>query len=310
MSNKKYQVFVSSTYTDLINERQKILETLLRADCIPTGMEAFVATDCEQFNVIKKVIDLCDYYILIIGKRYGSINTTTGISYTEMEYDYAIEKGIPILVFAIDDSIKLADFKEDIEHENIDKLNNFRSKALKNRLATIWKTTDELTSTLALAITNAKNKIKRPGWQRAVDYDEASLLGKIKSLQNENNILKNEKNNLINLVNSFKEQTNLAFKNCSFKFEYSYFNKTNNKFQIENKSIELIDLFKVISIQLLDIANPEDVIKKIIINKFFPDSKYHHFNLNDNQVIKRILLQLKALGLINSQFNQNNSFLC
>ena len=67
MKDKKYQVYISSTYTDLIEERKKILEVLLMADCIPAGMEAFVATDNEQFEVIKKVIDLCDYYVLIIG---------------------------------------------------------------------------------------------------------------------------------------------------------------------------------------------------------------------------------------------------
>lgn len=71
MDNTKYQVFISSTYADLVEERRKILDILLTADCIPAGMEAFVATDDEQFNVIKRVIDLCDYYILIIGKRYG-----------------------------------------------------------------------------------------------------------------------------------------------------------------------------------------------------------------------------------------------
>ena len=85
---KKYQVFISSTYTDLIEERKKMQEILLMADCIPAGMEAFVATNDEQFNVIKKVIDLCDYYVLIIGGRYGSVNEKTGLSYTEMEYDY------------------------------------------------------------------------------------------------------------------------------------------------------------------------------------------------------------------------------
>lgn len=79
MDNKKYQVFISSTYSDLIEERRKILDILLAADCIPAGMEAFVATDAEQFEVIKKVIDLCDYYVLIIGKRYGSISPDTSI---------------------------------------------------------------------------------------------------------------------------------------------------------------------------------------------------------------------------------------
>ena len=94
MDETKYQVFVSSTYSDLINERKQVLDILLMADCIPAGMESFVATDDEQFNVIKKVIDLCDYYILIIGKRYGSVNEKTCLSYTEMEYNYADRKSV------------------------------------------------------------------------------------------------------------------------------------------------------------------------------------------------------------------------
>ena len=61
MNQKKYQVFISSTYSDLKKEQREILDVLLMADCVPPGMEAFVATDTEQFEVIKKVIDLCDY---------------------------------------------------------------------------------------------------------------------------------------------------------------------------------------------------------------------------------------------------------
>ncbi len=117
MNNKKYQVFISSTYADLVEERKKILDVLFMADCIPAGMEAFVAADTEQFEVIKKVIDLCDYYVLIIGKRYGSIHPDTGKSYTEMEYDYAIEQGIPVLVFAIDDNMKLAPDKIEVDED-------------------------------------------------------------------------------------------------------------------------------------------------------------------------------------------------
>lgn len=113
MDNIKYQVFISSTYSDLMNERKQVLDILLMADCIPAGMENFVATDDEQFNVIKKVIDLCDYYVLILGRRYGSVNETTGISYTEMEYNYAIDKGIPVLVFALDDSVEIDDEKKE-----------------------------------------------------------------------------------------------------------------------------------------------------------------------------------------------------
>jgi hypothetical protein len=82
--NKRYQVFISSTYADLKEERSKVIQTIMELDCIPAGMEIFPAIDEEQFNFIKKIIDDCDYYLLIIGGRYGSISED-GLSYTEKE---------------------------------------------------------------------------------------------------------------------------------------------------------------------------------------------------------------------------------
>ena len=182
MESKKYQVFISSTYTDLIDERRKVMDVLLMADCIPAGMEAFVATDDEQFNVIKKVIDLCDYYVLIIGMRYGSINPSTNQSYTEMEYEYAKSQGIPVLVFAIDTAVELPSDKIEDDVNKAERLSQFRERALNNRLASIWKDSGDLAGKVAISIMQAKQEIERPGWQRAVDYDEASLRKQIMEL--------------------------------------------------------------------------------------------------------------------------------
>ena len=44
-------------------------------------MELFLAINDSQWNLIKELIDDCDYYILIVGGRYGSLNKE-GISYT------------------------------------------------------------------------------------------------------------------------------------------------------------------------------------------------------------------------------------
>lgn len=87
----KYQVFVSSTYKDLLEERQEVMQALLELDCIPVGMELFPAADDDQWTLIKRLIDDCDYYILIAGGRYGSVNKE-GISYTQMEYEYALSR--------------------------------------------------------------------------------------------------------------------------------------------------------------------------------------------------------------------------
>lgn len=82
--NKKYTVFLSSTYDDLREERREVIHALLELGCIPCCMENFPSDDDEQFEFIKSVIDECDYYILILAGRYGSIGKY-GISFTEME---------------------------------------------------------------------------------------------------------------------------------------------------------------------------------------------------------------------------------
>ena len=95
---KKYQIFVSSTYEDLTEERSIVMETILKLEQIPIGMEMFNAGDEEQWEIIKRTIDNSDYYLVIIGDRYGS-TTDKGLSYTEKEYNYAVESGKPVLTF-------------------------------------------------------------------------------------------------------------------------------------------------------------------------------------------------------------------
>jgi hypothetical protein len=96
ISQVRYQIFVSSTYEDLREERQQATQAILEAGSFPAGMELFPASDDTLWELIKRVIEESDYYVVIVGGRYGNIGPN-GLSYTEMEYDYAIDKGIPVL---------------------------------------------------------------------------------------------------------------------------------------------------------------------------------------------------------------------
>ena len=95
---KRYQIFISSTFADLKEERNMVMQAVLERMCFPAGMELFPAIGKPQFDYIKRVIDDSDYYLLIIGARYGSMDEN-GVSYTEKEYDYAVSQGIPIIAF-------------------------------------------------------------------------------------------------------------------------------------------------------------------------------------------------------------------
>ena len=70
---KKYQIFISSTYKDLIEARSKVRDAILSMMHFPVGMEMFNAADEEQWEIIQETIDSSDYYVLILGQRYGSV---------------------------------------------------------------------------------------------------------------------------------------------------------------------------------------------------------------------------------------------
>jgi hypothetical protein len=125
---KRYQVFVSSTYEDLREERSEVMHALLELDCIPSGMELFPAANEDQWTLIKKVIDDCDYYVVIIGGRYGSVHSS-GKSYTQMEYEYALSKQKPTIAFLHENLGAISASKTETTEEGKQKLEAFRQLA-------------------------------------------------------------------------------------------------------------------------------------------------------------------------------------
>jgi hypothetical protein len=159
-------VFVSSTYTDLIEERKHVIQALLETKCIPAGMELFPAASMEQMKLIQGVIDDCDYYLVIVAGKYGSCGLE-GVSYTEMEFDYAVSVGKPILAFYYSDIKKLPGEKLEETDEAKRKLAAFTEKVKRQRLCRSWNTPDGLASAIKTAIIHVIETNPKPGWVRA-----------------------------------------------------------------------------------------------------------------------------------------------
>jgi len=191
MIDKKYQIFISSTYRDLKESRDKIIETVLKLYHLPVGMEMFSADDDEQWEVIKETIDQSDYYIIIIGHRYGSL-TKEGISFTEKEYDYAKSIGVPILAFIRnrDVSTKPDEREGDSELNNL--LKSFIDKATASKMCDFWVNPDELTTKVSVALSKIFRKNPRVGWVRADQAISNSVIEEMAKLSEDNRKLREE----------------------------------------------------------------------------------------------------------------------
>jgi hypothetical protein len=191
---RRLQVFISSTFTDLIDERQAAVSAVLKSSHIPAGMELFTAGDRSQMATIKQWIDDSDVYMLILGGRYGSIEPTSGLSYTELEYDYAMLQNKPVFAVVTTDSALELKVKAKgttyLERDNPKELTLFRKKVLSNISSFFDDPKDiKLCVHESLADFVANRDLK--GWVSADEVqDTKPLFEEIRKLADENRDLK------------------------------------------------------------------------------------------------------------------------
>jgi hypothetical protein len=207
---KKLQVFISSTYTDMLEERQAVVEAILRAGHIPAGMELFASGDESQLETIRRWIDDSDVFMLILGGRYGSIEPNSGKSYVELEYDYAVETEKPFFTAVIaeeylDAKVKIKG-KSVIETAQGSLLNTFRTKVT-SKICRFFKDPTELKLIVFESLSNHERNESLAGWVRGSDVlDPKRTLEEVTRLQSENTALRNKVQDLEKRLSSIPRQ--------------------------------------------------------------------------------------------------------
>lgn len=200
--SRRLQVFVSSTYLDLKEERQAAVEAILEAKHIPAGMELFAAGNDSQLEVIKRWIDESDVYMLILGHRYGSIESKSGKSYTHVEYDYAVATGKPVFAVVMTDGWRKSkqagpiDPNSVIELENPKELRGFRGLVMQ-RMCKEADDRKDIKLTVHQALVDFAHKKDLVGWVRGdaddkrqeLEKEIARLNGELAAVQRQNTAL-------------------------------------------------------------------------------------------------------------------------
>lgn len=297
--DKRYQVFISSTYADLAAERRAVTQTVIELDCIPAGMELFPAVDEEQFEFIKRVIDDCDYYLLIIGGRYGS-TTVDGISFTEKEYDYATERGLKVitLIHGRPDDIPLGKSEKDPVLRA--RLERFRDKAATGRLVKFWTTAAELPGLVALSLSKTIKMFPAAGWVRGGRQASEEILSEVNNLRKENEQLRKAVFDMTAAARLPVED--IAGLEDTFTLEGSYtFQSSARDWSV---TASWRDIFAAIGPYLYEHPNDANV-KTTLAKAMFARTDRHGANVSLNdQVFKTVTVQLRTLGLIKTDYLQ------
>ncbi len=182
--DKRYQVFVSSTFEDLREERAVVISALLQLDCFPAGMELFPAADDDSLTLIKSVIDDSDYYVIILGGRYGTLEKNANKSYTHLEYEYATKTGKPTIALLHSNPGALPADKTEGTDEGRRRFSEFRTE-LRSKNCRNWADRSELTAAVFTGIQHLKRTRPAQGWTRAGESNDESLKDELLGLRRE-----------------------------------------------------------------------------------------------------------------------------
>lgn len=306
--DKRYQVFVSSTFIDLQEERRHVMQALMELDCMPSGMELFPATDDDQWSLIKKVIDDSDYYIVVLAGRYGSL-APSGMSYTEMEYRYALEVGKPIIGFVHSEVENLAVRNSEISDEGREKLKGFRELVQKKHCK-FWSSAAELGGLVSRSFVKLMKSNPGVGWVKADLVPSQSAAQEILVLRRRIEELERE---ITSASTSEPEgAVGLAKGADLYSLSYNFVARDDlwNTVEYEYSSeISWEDLFSAISPVMINEASDSDlkralnsVAKVLYEESHTSDNDVDLDTVNNFEVWEddyhTIIIQLRSLGLI------------
>lgn len=314
MIEHRHQVFVSSTYLDLVEERSEVMQALLELECMPAGMELFPAANDTQWDWIKRVIDESDYYLVIVAGRYGSISKETSLSYTEMEYRYAVERGKPVVGFIVEDASQIPAKNTEQVPAKVKKLESFR-ELVRSRLCKFYSSPADLGAKVSRSVTQLKKQHPKPGWVRAEVLDSLASPDEVLALRKENEELRHRLTAYG--LEEPKAKETLASGAEKYKIDFVYvreaFNAETNRFKKvgEEWSSVLVswdEIFSLIGPALLKVVSsywtPANQLVPLVearsaraLAKRHPNERFKMFRIASS-CQDTLLLQLRALKLI------------
>ncbi|MGA2135965.1 MAG: DUF4062 domain-containing protein [Bryobacteraceae bacterium] len=161
-------VMLSSTARDLPEHRGVVLDACWRQSFFPVMMEHEPASNEDAIEASLRMVDGADIYLGVLAHRYGTVPKGHGISITEMEYNRAVERGIPRLMFVMDKEHPIR--IEDVEMgTGAEKLKAFKARVEAERVVQFFKSVEGLRSDVIDALSRLREPNPTPSFHYVSD---------------------------------------------------------------------------------------------------------------------------------------------
>lgn len=151
--NERSTIFLSSSWEDLKDHRECVLQALFQLKRQVDCMEYFGARSGAPLGECLERVRNADIYIGIIGTRYGSI-AKDGKSYTQLEYEEAILHKKRILIYVIDEDEHPVLLKYVDRGDDAQRLREFRQAVLSEHICKKFLSPDDLARIISIDLIN------------------------------------------------------------------------------------------------------------------------------------------------------------
>ncbi|ENV45536.1 DUF4062 domain-containing protein [Acinetobacter schindleri] len=300
MLDKRYQVFISTSGSEMQPERIILSQTLV-------GM-GFFSWGLEQRNPLstafaRRQIDDCDYVVILLGSQYGE-QSVSGVGYMHLEYIYAVTKQKPIIVFMHDDPASREPSLHDAKAELREKFNDFR-KLLQNEVDQVftYRSLRDLEMAVRLNMPQMLERYPVTGWVRPQNaqalHDEIDQL-KARIAQMEAEAGKREPDPFLSLP---KVSMHEIF---SFEYRMHAYQDGNFKELKIQKKLTWAELLAILGSTFVN-STPEEFFSKRL-NEYLNETGLEdaRIEMPRAHAVARAQMNIRALHSLKMQMRQND----
>jgi PAS domain S-box-containing protein len=144
LNEKIYKVFICAPYSDLVEERESVLDAVRRLHLLHGSMEFFGARPRGPLETSLEEVRSSDIVIVIIGHRYGTFVPGREQSFTEVEYEEAWKNEKPCLVYFRSEDVPILPSKMERDPAGIKALEKFKKKLRERHTVALFEKADDL----------------------------------------------------------------------------------------------------------------------------------------------------------------------
>lgn len=293
---KKYHVFIGSNLDDLKNERRVLPRIVMELGHIPVTADCFDMSGRNDQLLIKKNLEECDYYLIIIAHKLCLPGETSPL---ETEYAWAVKKGIPVIALIIDEKARWKAAKKEQDGEALKKLEEFKKKLAAHTHET-WLNTSDLGQKVQSLLIQEMNLNPRTGWVCAAQAIDPAVANELSRLSSENEDLKRQiKVESGEIRGKVREQMRhalkvLALNRVSLSFYYSAGENWEN-----TRKFRYIRLFKLL-VPELSLGKTPGEVSRFLGNVLNPDlgKTVRKDYPTPSNTIKKIMADFALLKLV------------